>query len=545
MLDKTQLVEIARTTYGSNKKDIQKYFDEVVDKVVNNIQLEEVDKEFLKAYLQNYYFHMDGGKWFIVNPWNRLTESHKKLAKYLVSNNELLDMDYTRYLIFYFCSMMSEDYNIRPYIEFESEEFNDPNGPAFNDLAYHTVNDYGMPVIAFNPRFINMIIKEHEVKSLINACFHELEHEVQNIRIKSPTLIDAQSLIWAKEKIMHRYVDNYYKLNYMDVFYERDARYYAANRTEEVLREYGNPNKKYYSWLDNIKPSPFSRNVKHIRPGDNKEELAVDLLDMMASDMIKKYPGLLKKHSVLYAIYNQDGTKKNIIQINNELDIQKQNEIAKNPDKASEISEKYKKLLQDIAKSDHDLLMQYYCVEADDYAKDNNQVALKIRITRINDITKIVNESYEEFEARIKHRIKVLGLVKPGDPRFTKAAEEKHACAELLANMLKYNQEFKRKHDEIELNKKYKREIERIVKKELTDKYGVFGSGEYAGSIILYDKSNNEIINEYYEFKKKIMEAELDSDTRDNYLEYLTNLYLRQYIKSTYSKNERQSRNAR
>ena len=511
-----------------NKIDL--LFAEIVDKIVNGETLDSTDNRFLEIYLKEYYplkceFGITYNYDYVLN------ESNKKLVKYFISNTEKITHDNIMFIFYYFCLSMCREYNFHPLIYFNDIDFFKENP---NANAYHTKDAYNnMPIINFNPRYIDKEIKNDGILNIINTCFHELEHEVQSVQVEQTTITNAQSLLWAKEYLLRKVIGEvYYKENYRDQFLERDARDYAKRRIEKVEEEYGDPTKKYNIAGYKKEDAHYTTDIKHRDVENKRDVVAIDLLDAVSCEYLKAYPYLLKKMKdikVLNVIFNSDGSKKNIVQIKHELDEQKQKEIQKNPEDEKRIHANYSSLLHNIAKTDNDLLIQYLCMEADELAKENDDLGVRTKVARINMIMLKRNISFEELFNRINERIHQLEKKSYKDPDYLKVRDELKETKVLVDCLLKYNEKFKQQHDQKLINDKYRKDIERIAGVTINDKNWLVGDSSGDGSVIFEDKTIEELTSDFLYIKRQLNNSDVDLEAYEELIKFLQKQY-QEYI---------------
>ena len=534
-MDITQIIELLKNNRYMNieNNDIKTCFSKIVDKITSNQKLDEQEEIFFDLYIDYY-------KWAGVKGKNKvLTEDHERLTQFFMRNPEIMNETAGKFVMVFFYHQMVFDYRIYSDLKFYSEES--------RTAGFHHLGSANFSVINVNINDIDNDIKNNGMLNVINTVFHELEHARQKMQVLDEDLVDPQAILWAKEYLAWRVIGNMFymeksgdEINYQDNFLERDARDYAKKRVLDVKEKYCDANKNYNIASFRLKNAKYDTSVKHIDKENNKEVLAIDLLDAIACEYIKAYPkelleGMRERLTipeelrngfpVLKNIFDEKGNKKNIVQIQYEQEKRRQEKITKNPEKEEEINKLYSTMVAKIAKTDNDLLIQFLCMEADKCKADKDDIGLSSKITQINKIMKDRDILLDEYIENINKRIKELEK----ESKDTKAANHKEIFNELLNTrsllscLVKYNKKFRQQHNEKLIEERYIKEISQQTGVNISDKNMFIGStdSELDGSVLVEDKSLDDLKMDYREAKKKLEQADLSPEAYKEYKQFM------------------------
>lgn len=163
----------------------------------------------------------------------------------------------------------------------------------------------------------------------IDTVFHELEHYEQLLDMTSGTIYSYDILQMAKEEIlMHMEYDDIYKANYSSINAEIDSRMTAHRKVSEIIQTFGDATvnstsakkktdilseakRKYDINIDELMSDISGRRFGRSGNPQEKETFTRQQLDKW----IKSDPGCLTIFPILRMEYNDDGTRKNAIEL--------------------------------------------------------------------------------------------------------------------------------------------------------------------------------------------------------------------------------------
>lgn len=510
-------MNFSNTLHLINKSDAENLFEELSTKLINDDELTNEEQKFLEDFMKNYYPEYIGGELYPYPKYDeKLKPIYKNVASFFIKNLNKNTEGSVTFLQYFYLTQMAKEYNIKPYIYTKEKEYFKKNP---NTRAYHSKEPTNhAPIISYNPLFIKNARNE-SILQLIITGFHELEHEVQESEIQKTKIDDAQALLWAKEFLIRFVVgDIYYKTNYFDIFHERDARDYARKRLKQICIE-----EKCNYKIPILKEDSYDLNIKHKDVENEKEIIAIDLLDAITNEYIKAYPWLLKEYPVLKTIYNDNGTKKVLPQIRSELEIRMQEEIKKNPEKIQEIKIKYKRLIKNIAKTDNDLQLQYLCEEIAQEISDKKL----INLTSIKELLRKRDFCYEDFMERINSRISYLRLLLykkevSNSPEYQNLYNELRDTENLKKVVIEYNPKFKEKYNEEQRKLKIKNELDRILEKRVEKYKYTFGKD---GTLYAEKQTKEELFDSFKKYLNLLTERTKNPEELDKYIKYLQDVY--------------------
>ena len=496
----------------ADKNNIQSAFFSLINKLQKNIKLTEKEKKFFDDYQMYYYPKYIGNNLLYTKIEKKVLSPYKKLFQYYLKNFNNVNKASVYFMIYFLCSEMMDDLkiNVNLSIVYDDKNFKDNN----NLISYFKPNKKGNNNIYFNGNVIESKLSNYnEFLYFIICCYHELEHEVQEVLMNDEKIENAQALIWAKEKISLNYIRrNYYNENYHNVFFEKDAINYSILRMSKWFED--------SSVFNNIKSQKYLEydlNLKYNDPRNNNQVIAVDLMDIVAGEVISKKSELINKYPILKNIYNFDGSKKLYSEIESSLRKRMKNEILKYPKHTSEIIRKYNKLASEISKTDNELYIQKLCLDAYECEKEHKDKSLNQILNLLNKKTNERKIVFDDLMNRIDNRLNFLSKFVCNDAVLTEINRTKL----LQECLLKYNQEFKQKYKELEEDNNIKVIIEKITKHSL-DKYKL-DTFSNKNKIVLMSKE--ELNKEEQEILSELEKSDLTKEDLKLYLEYVKNKY--------------------
>lgn len=443
-----KLIQLPGQIVNLNPKDVEELFKEFASKLISGENISDDEQKFINTFMKDYYPKFIGGSLYPYPNYDaKLKPIYKELSDYYIKNRDKIDYNSGIFLLFYHLTDMAKEYKIKPTVNVLGAEKFKPG-----TLAHHTYNIDGfgrlITQLDFNVDAVKSSITNGKIENLINYGLHELEHEVQHIKVNDQNLTDPQALLWGKELLVREVDESYYDDYYKNTFMERDARDVAKNKTIKIFEENG----------ETVELTPFlCENAKYdpnIKFSSKKlgSIVAIDLLESITTKEIKEHPEKLEEFPVLKNIYNPNGDKKTFIQIKTEIFKKMNDEIKEHPSMDIHIRAKYFKLLNGIIETDNNLKLQKY---ADDIAiakRNGNKNEVQEGQSNIETLMKERTFSYMEFTSNYKKRMAELSnkANKQGIKVDEKIAifKELQQTGQLLRTMLEYNTVFAEKHKE-------------------------------------------------------------------------------------------------
>lgn len=156
------------------------------------------------------------------------------------------------------------------------------------------------------------------------TLFHELRHVKQETDKRSGK-INHKKYMMIKEDVLQELDSDYYDVNYKKIYEEIDARVSAAKEAYHFLKSLPLPKEvkereKYVQVLERLKKVMERERSFYIRALSKKykgDEVAD--IEHYFDEIIKDNPDKLEKYPILKVEYNDDGSRKSIVQIFREL----------------------------------------------------------------------------------------------------------------------------------------------------------------------------------------------------------------------------------
>lgn len=543
-MDKTTIMKnfISSSNNGfySNKfsiEDIEKLIDEIITKLESNQKLENVELKFLNTYMNYYYLKILDEYTNLFPDYDKfLKPIHQKIVQYYITHINDINYESTVFLQFFFLNEMNKEFKINAKIEIGTHNKYFDNEP--NVQAYHTrttIAGRSTPLIVYNPKSIEEIANNKNIFELLNYGFHELRHEFQQMQIESENLENPQALIWAKEELVRKYIlgDIFYETNYLDIFLERDARDYAKQRTIETAKKFNIGEINLSNTI--ASDSPYDASINFLDPRNNEQKLAIYLIDDTSTNYIKEHPNVLNMYPVLKNLYNTDGTKKSLTQIEQEIEIEKKKQIKLKPEQAKELEIKYSKLILEIIKTDPELIIEYLCQNINTLSLSGKDITKKKN--ELNKIIKSIKVSYDEIIRKINIRIHhIEKTIANSSTNLSNLYKELNNTRILKKCILKYVDEFKEKHEHNTKILIYKQELKNKFKINI-DKYKWLSD---KGGIKLIDKNLDELELDFLAHRRVIRKSNLDEESKNDYLKklkYIYDSYIKEYQNNLNKKN--------
>ena len=500
-----------------NLSEAEKYFEGIFTKVLNNVSISHDEEEYLNKFMRYLYPKVGGELYPYPRYDEKLKDIYQKASDYYLSHLNKNTEGSIVFLWYFQMNQMSKENNMQPRLAIGHEKFEkEPQCAAFHTEEVTAIGRF--PAVFFNPKIITRCMEDKKnILLLLETSIHELRHAMQHQMVYSSNLNDPQALIWAKEYITRSVIgDSYYNLNYTNIFHERDARYYSRVRMNKVLAGKG------YKF-PNVEVDSYNLDVRHKENENSEELLAIDLLDAVSSKTLQSHPDILKYYQVLQNIYNMDGTKKTVPQIELELNTRFEKESA-NGLSGEEINKKAHELLNGICATDNDLRFQYLCQEAANLYDETKTDEFNQVISEIKGLLEQRELSYDEFEMNMKSRIQRLIkqrnlILQPKDgerfnqEEYRKISSELSSTKRLLDAAIEYNPKFKEEHNERVMKSKIKQRLSAKIHQTIGDRYNYYATDKgYLEAVHMTPEEENE------RYRREI-EALLDANTRDGILD--------------------------
>lgn len=496
-----------------NFAEAESYFVEIFNKVLNNASISQDEQVYIDTFMEKIYPRIGGSLYPYPRYDEKLKEIYQKASDYFLINLNKNTKGSIIFLWYFQMTLMSKENNMKPSLKVGHERFaKEPNVSAFYREEKTGIGYF--PAVYFNPKCIDSCLQNKEnIIELLITSFHELEHARQTKMMDSEKLDNPQALIWAKENILRINVigEAYYKINYNNIFHERDARYYSYVRANKMLEGKGRI-------ITGIEDDAYNLDIQHKINEKSGEVYAIDLLDTLSCEAIRKNPKLLEYYPVLKNIYNLDGNKKTLPQIESDLISRFEQESKEHPE--INTGKKVQILLKGICETDNDLQFQYLCQEASDFYAENNIEEFNKTVSTIKELLNKREISYDEFEKKINNRIKQLEkqeyiIMHPEQGQkfdnnaYLKVSNELKNTKQLLKSAIEYNPKFKEEHNERVMKSNIKRQLSLKIKREVGDQYKYFitDNGSLRAVRMTLEEENERYRNE--------IQSLLEANTRD------------------------------
>lgn len=156
------------------------------------------------------------------------------------------------------------------------------------------------------------------------TLFHELRHVKQETDKRSGK-INHKKYMMIKEDVLQELDSDYYDVNYKKIYEEIDARVSAAKEAYHFLKSLPLPQEvkereKYVQALERLKRIMERERSFYVRALSKKYKGSeVADIEIYFDEIIRENPDKLEKYPILKVEYNDDGTRKSIVQIFKEL----------------------------------------------------------------------------------------------------------------------------------------------------------------------------------------------------------------------------------
>lgn len=181
--------------------------------------------------------------------------------------------------------------------------------------------------IYYSPDIIKMLMSNdiNQFFNSIKTIYHEVVHAVQNNIINANGLLhneveySKQLYIIAAERIVRIADKKFYENNYDNIFVEAQAELIGIQKAKSTLEEF---NKKIIELCDLDKINKLMEEYKNKVDSNikifNIEAKHMKVIDPVLCLYVKNHLNCLEDYPILKIAFNNDGTKKDIIQLINE-----------------------------------------------------------------------------------------------------------------------------------------------------------------------------------------------------------------------------------
>lgn len=148
----------------------------------------------------------------------------------------------------------------------------------------------------------------------MQSIFHEVIHVVQNSIIKSDSkefiLPKLEMYVMTIESIVMKADSDFYRKNYTKLYKENHAQKVAFKETIDTIKKYN------YKLYDNYKIEQLNLyEYSSYFETSNMTEMYLKKMDPIACLYIKNNPQIIDEYPLLKLVYNEDGLRKNILQL--------------------------------------------------------------------------------------------------------------------------------------------------------------------------------------------------------------------------------------
>lgn len=266
--------------------------------------------------------------------------------------------------------------------------------------------------------------------SQINTVFHELNHFEQRLQMESDKYVSYNSYRMAQEEIIRSQPGTFYKENYWTMLIEMDSRLNAYKKVENLIDNLEN-NYKFKDFLkQNMRITDMPEYIENIygvtprKVSDKGFQDSEAVRNQMVHKYIVMYPQYLKIYPVLMYRYNKNCSRKNILDIINDLP-----NYANDNEKIKILIETLTEAVEEASVEELKEVENAYPNSAGhiyEFLSDENKIRFKqekewIKNLKDNDVltytehNKFVDKKLEEIlEAKYKRRFEMLNFYQEG-----------------------------------------------------------------------------------------------------------------------------------
>ena len=238
----------------------------------------------------------------------------------LLENSKAIDRSHYQSHIYnftmYYASINNIDISVRFYYADNREG---GKHKSVNNKVKRSVN---INTKFFDTKFKSDNLYLDTLETIFHECFHEMQYQEYGI-LSSETGTDVANkyvlfnvidkLVWAETKRNNK-TDAYYDSNYENIYFEIDARYNSFLALKNYVQEIS---PSTYAKIEEYLDETLEKNKAQYELNINIGEYNGQMLsrDMILDKIIKDNPKLLDENPILKNIYNEDGTRKTIIEL--------------------------------------------------------------------------------------------------------------------------------------------------------------------------------------------------------------------------------------
>lgn len=252
-------------------------------------------------------------------PLEEYNKIYNYINKVMLENPETVDMAHYQAHIYNFAKYYSLLNGLNIRFKFFYEDSTRGGFSRESDKSIH-----------FNTKYFTQKFKSENVfMDKLEIIFHEVFHQMQDqeldlaeklVRNKADFFgqVDKYSLIATIDQLLRRLDEDYYGDNYTNILIEIDARYNSLSLLSSYLREVSpSTYEQYLTYIEDTKAkdkSLYYTNFNLFKYGNNNLLLNRDMaLDKI---LVSDPEGYLNEYPLLNFIYNANGTRKTIIELN-------------------------------------------------------------------------------------------------------------------------------------------------------------------------------------------------------------------------------------
>lgn len=313
-----------------------------------------------------------------LNNYNNICISNEKerlkyqqVIKYLLNTKKkdtVLTEEEAKMMMVFFSKDFAFKLNIAEKIKIQFKE-DDPN---LKDVwgSFEPAKDGSYKITYYN-KSINSLIKKRKfpVKAL-RIIFHEVihaaQHEMVEIRPQKEDKkhYNVETYMITVENMLRDLDENFYDKNYAKLYKENNANKIGLQCALVYLKEYvpkaykKRNKQKIYEKINSYDIDYYNEYIEYFDSTENYLEL-MDIVTILSIQQNKK---ILEKYPILKLAYNEDGSRKNIIELLEERNALLENHTKKEVDELFKVFIYRNKFDEDIelmAKKESVLLMDY------------------------------------------------------------------------------------------------------------------------------------------------------------------------------------------
>ena len=278
-----------------------------------------------------------------------------KATKYLMENKEkrAWSKDDAKYVANFLARKTIKQLNLDKNAEvhvLEEDEYLKLYGEKSSGICVPEGNDYFK--VSYSPDVIKYLISEDKGQFLhgLQIVFHEIRHVQQNKSIHNIIKDDGTELprnkeryLSALETLARKQDSKFYEKNYRQLLKENDADKYGLIKAYTTLKDYA-PDlfKKYNGKKIESMMQNYDKNYYEALSGIS-EKGTINLtqeIETRAAIYIMDHPEILEEFPILDVAFNQDGTKRDVIEL-----LEERNDLLENNQNTEVINELYQMII--------------------------------------------------------------------------------------------------------------------------------------------------------------------------------------------------------